>query len=61
MDGEDGLEEVEVGVLEEAAEEDVGAGEADGLLEGVPERLELKIPATTPAPAVPRAMRIQRL
>ena len=50
-----------VGVVEEAEEEDVGLGEADGLLEGVPGRLELKMPATAPAPAVPRAIRIQRL
>jgi hypothetical protein len=61
LDGEDELEEVEVGVLEEAEVEDVGIGEADGLLEGVPGRLELKMPATAPAPAVPRAIRIQRL
>jgi hypothetical protein len=58
LDGGDELEEVEVDVLEE---EDVGVGEADGLLEGVPGRLELKMPATAPAPAVPRAIRIQRL
>jgi len=61
LDGEGEPEEVEVDVLEEAEEEDVGAGEADGLLEGVPGRLELKMPATAPAPAVPRAIRIQRL
>lgn len=61
MDGEGELEEVEVGVLEEAEEEDVGVGETDGPLEGVPGRLELKMPATAPAPAVPRAIRIQRL
>ena len=61
MDGEGEPEEVEVDVLEEAEEEDVGVGEADGLLEGVLGRLELKMPATAPAPAVPRAIRIQRL
>ena len=61
MDGGGELEEVEVDVLEEAEEEDVGVGEADGLLEGVLGRLELKMPATAPAPAVPRAIRIQRL
>jgi hypothetical protein len=60
LDGGGELEEVEVDVLEEA-EEDVGVGEAAGLLEGVPGRLELKMPATAPAPAVPRAIRIQRL
>ena len=58
LDGGDELEEVEVDVLEE---EDVGAGEGDGLVEGVLGRLELKMPATAPAPAVPRAIRIQRL
>ena len=61
MDGEGEPEEVEVDVLEEAEEEDVGAGEGDGLVEGVLGRLELKMPATAPAPAVPRAIRIQRL
>jgi len=61
LDGEGEPEEVEVDVLEEAEEEDVGVGEADGLLEGVLGRLELKMPATAPAPAVPRAIRIQRL
>ena len=59
LDGEGELEEVEVEVLEEAEEEDVGVGEVDGLLD--PGRLELKMPATAPAPAVPRAIRIQRL
>jgi hypothetical protein len=51
----------EVGELLEEAEEDVGITEADGLFEEVPGRLEVKIAAAAPAPAVPRAIRIHRL
>ena len=58
MDGGGELGEV-VELLGEA-EEDVGVTEADGLFEEVP-RLEVKIAAAAPAPAVPRAIRIQRL
>ena len=57
---DDGGELDEVGPLEEVGE-DAGVSEVDGLLEGVPGRLALKMAATAPVPATPKPIRIQRL